>query len=200
MKLPRIDNTQEYVGLYVIDFSLCEDMAVEQCAVGYTAEEVAVLLESQRFADAKVYKIHRAAPDGTMELAGVSADRFRLESGMFFHCRDEGSGKKDYQMLLAWAGEQAPPCRAKLHRARRSDGQILVGLIYPAEYEQEIGRWLGESGFRGAGPVDAGISQVADYYQGQFTVLQRQQLWPAESLQARDRETLLAAVAQPLQR
>ncbi len=192
MKLPQTPTPEKYVGLYVIDFGT-------QCAMGYTAEEAAALLETEEYAQSKVYKIYRAYPDGRMELQAVTPQRFQLESGMFFHCRDEKSGQEEYRQLLRWAQEQAPPCRAKLQLAREADGLLLV-LIYPAEYEQEIGRWLGASGFQGGGPVDAGISQVSRYYPRNLEMVQREQLWPAESLRARDLDELRACVGMELQR
>jgi len=187
MKLPPTANAQDYVGLYVIDFN-------GQCQIGYTAEEVAILLESEEFVQAKVYKIYRARPDGTMELHGVPQDRFRLESGMFFSCRTEQVGRNDLKKLLDWSEKQTLPCRAKLELARTPDEDILLALIYPAEYEQEMGHWLSASGYHGTGAVDAGISQVERYYEGGFDVLEKQQLWPTESLRTRDREELLATL------
>ena len=199
MKLPKTERAAEYVGLYVIDFSPCQQ-GPDQCGLGYTASEVAVLLESERFAAAKVYKIHRADPDGTMELQGVSSECFGAESGMFFHCRDDRTGRDDFATLLSWAHEHTPPCRAQLQLARRQDTALLIALIYPAEYEQEMGNWLSDSGFRGNGAVDAGISQVRSYYSQHLEIVEQEQLWPAASLRNRDRQALLAAVGQPLQR
>ena len=193
MKLPATDNPQKYHGLYVIDFG-------PQCAIGYTAEEVAALLESERFADAKVYKIHRAYPDGAMELNGVSRNRFFLESGMFFHCRDERSARVDYRRLADWSGQQAPPCRTQLQLAHTGDKQWLIALIYPAEYEHEVGDWMHDSSLRTDGPIDAGISQVSRYYHSDSEILEKRQLWPREAIQQRDREQLIAAVGQTLQR
>lgn len=193
MKLPQTDDPDKYLGLYVIDFG-------DQCGMGYTAEEVATLLESERFGQVKVYKIYRAQVDGTLELHGVSRERFGLESGMFFHCRDDQSGWNDYRKLLAWGEEHAPPCRVKLELAEGQENQLLIALIYPAEYEQEIGFWLRESGFRGGGAVDAGVSQVSRYYQSGSVVLERRQLWPTVSLRAREKEELLASVGRAVQR
>jgi len=193
MKLPKVDNSDKYVGLYVVDFG-------DQCSVGYTAKEIAVLLESEKFADVHVYKIYRAQPDGKMELTGVSKERFFLESGMFFHCPDHETAKEDYNALFDWYEQQAPPCRAKLHLAQGNDERLLIALIYPAEYEQEIGNWMLDSGFIGHGPVDAGISQVTRYYQAEYKILERAQLWPQQSLRARNREELLASAGVALQR
>ena len=192
MKLPQTETPQRYVGLYVIDFG-------DQCGVGYTAGEVAVLLESERFTDVTVYKINRLATDGTMELNGVGRERFSLESGMFFHCRDERSGRGDFSTLIRWYDRQGPPCRVKLHLSRR-DNQLLLAVIYPAEYEHEIGLWLSDSGFVGCGTVDAGVSQVGRYYQGGFDILERRQLYSANSAQDRQCQELLAAVGDSFQR
>ena len=47
MKLPEIKEANKYTGLYVVDFG-------DHCGVGFTAGEIAELLESERFA--VVYK------------------------------------------------------------------------------------------------------------------------------------------------
>ena len=193
MKLPKTSNPEKYVGLYVIDFG-------DQCGLGYTAEEVSILLESEEFGSVKVYKIHRARPDGSMELAGVARGRFLLESGMFFHFADDAGARGGFKKLLSWYSKQPAPCRGKLQLARGADKQLLIALIYPAEYEQEMGSWLSDSGFRGGGAVDAGISQVSHYYQGEYEVLKKHQLWPGESLRARDREELLNCIGNVVQR
>ena len=108
MNLPRVAHPEGYRGLYVVDFGAT-------CSVGYTAEEVALLLESEAYADAKVYRICRARPDGTMELKGVPRERFMLETGLFFYSRDLASGRRDYDQLRALAGAEPMPCRARLY-------------------------------------------------------------------------------------
>ncbi len=42
MKLPEVKNSERYVGLYVVDFG-------DHSAVGFTADEVAELLDSDKF-------------------------------------------------------------------------------------------------------------------------------------------------------
>ena len=61
MKLPELKKPDKYIGLYVVDFG-------NHSGVGFTASEVAELLESEKFKDCKVYKIHNAYPDGRLEL------------------------------------------------------------------------------------------------------------------------------------
>ena len=193
MNIPKTEKPQSYVGLYAMDFG-------ETSSLGYTATEVARLLESERFAEVKVYKVHRARPDGTMELAGVSNERFQLESGMFFQGLDEASSRRDYETLLSESQKMAPPCRAKWQLAQDNKGQFICGLIYPAEYDEEMGRWLTEIGFVTKGVVEAGVSQVQRYHQQDFVVERREQLWANESILDRDLETLLDCVGLELQR
>jgi hypothetical protein len=185
MKLPQVQEATKYAGLYVVDFG-------DHSGVGFTADEVAELLDSERFADVKVYKIHRAFPDGTMELKGVRNETFSLEAGMFFYANDETTGRSDFGRLLAWAEKQAPPGRCKVHLAK-TDAGYLTALIYPAEYDEEFARWLLDGQFRTGGAVEGGTGAVQRYYDAGQQVLERQQLWPQTSRQALHGEALFEA-------
>jgi hypothetical protein len=79
--------------------------------VGYTAEEIAMLLESERYAQGKVYKIDRVSPDGQMEIRGVPRERFHLESGIFFNRQDRASALEDFNALRAIGMRVGLPCR-----------------------------------------------------------------------------------------
>ena len=192
MKLPQVQEASKYVGLYVVDFG-------DHSGVGFTAAEVAELLESEQFADVHVYNIHRASPDGTLELKGVAPQTFELEAGMLFYAGDEASGRGDYARLLAWADEQLPPGRCKVHLAT-ADGAFLTALIYPAEYDDEFSRWLLDGQYRTAGMVEGGASAVAGYYGREPKVLERTQLWPAESLESLHGEALFEAARRAIVR
>ncbi len=193
MKLPQLNNSDKYVGLYVIDFG-------GHSATGYTGIEVAALLESEKYADVKVFKITGAAPDGSLELQGITNDRFRLESGMFFHCLTEESAKADFDKLASFGSEQNPPCNVKLQLTRDSEGQDIIAMVYPAEYENEIGCWMIASGYRGNGPVDAGISQVERFYASDFSALESVQLKPASAIPARSFDELVKTTTCEIQR
>lgn len=193
MNIPKTEKPQKYVGLYAIDYG-------DSSSLGYTAGEVAKLLESERFAEAKVYKVHGARPNGTMELAGVSRERFQLESGMFFGGLNETSSLRDYETLLMKSQDRTPPCRAKWQLARNNEGQSICALIYPAEFEGEMGRWLTAIGFVTKGVVEAGVSQVARYYKQEYEIQRREQLWADDSKVDRDLETLMDCVGLELQR
>ena len=75
MKLPDVQNPSKYIGLYIIDFG-------DHTGLGFTAREVAELLESEKFKDVKAYKIYNACPDGKMELKGLRKELLQLESCM----------------------------------------------------------------------------------------------------------------------
>jgi hypothetical protein len=192
MKLPQLSEPSRYIGLYIVDFG-------DHAGVGFTAEEVAELLESEQFADAKVYRIYRAAPDGTMELKGVSRGTFQKESGMFFYADDEPTAHADYQRLVNWADKQLPPARCKLHLTQ-SDDTFVTALIYPAEYEDAFSSWLLDGQYKTAGLVQAGPSAVTQYNQCSGQIIAQTQLWPQTSIQSLHGSELYAAAKRAIVR
>ena len=186
MKLPMLENSDKYVGLYAVDFG-------DHSSVGFTAVEVAELLESEQFADVSVYKIHRANPDGSMELKGVRKDIFQLESGMFFYAADEMTARKDYHTLLDWAENTLPPSRSKVQLAKTDDQTFVTALIFPAEFNDEFSRWLLDGQYRTAGAVEGGTRMVEKYYQMDVEILERQPLYPAGSIDSLQGQALLEA-------
>jgi hypothetical protein len=186
MKLPVIGNAKRYTGLYVVDFG-------GHSAVGFTALEVAELLESEKFADIKVFRIHHARPDGTMELVGVPNATFELEAGMFFYAGDEAAARNDFKHLTDIAVTSAAPSRAKVHLARLSDNEFVTALIYPAEYDDQFSRWLLENNYMTDGAADGGTAAVQRYYDAPKDILDQRQLFAADSFEQLYGEALLAA-------
>jgi hypothetical protein len=193
MKLPELQNSGKYVGLYIFDFG-------DHVGVGFTAEEVAELLESEKYKDGKVYKIHRAYPDGKLELKGVLAETFQLESGMFFYSADSQTAARDFEQLVNLAVRSTPPCRAKVHLARYDDSKFVVALIYPAEYDDEVSSWLSDGDYKTAGAAEGGTGAVQRYYDSQPEVLDRHQLSGKSELISRTGEELLASLKLAIQR
>ena len=193
MELPKLQKPDKYVGLYIFDFG-------DHAGVGFTAEEVAELLESERFRQGKVYKIHRAHPDGRLELKGVAAETFQLEAGMFFYSQDLETARGDFKRLTDMAVSSAPPCRAKVHLAEYADDKFAVALIYPAEYDHEVSSWLLDADYRTAGAVEGGTGAVQRYYDAGTEILDRQQLFGGPELQSRTGAELLASVKLAVQR
>lgn len=193
MKLPEVENVDKYVGLYVVDFG-------DHSGLGFTVDEVAELLESEKFADVKVYKIHRASPDGQMELKGVTSQTFQLEKGMFFYAGDNDTAQGDYKRLVELAVTTSAPCRAKVHLAKYSDEKFVTAIIYPAEYDDEISQWLIDSSYKTAGSAEGGVEAVQRYYDQAPKILQRHQLFSASAIDSRSGDQLLAAVKLAVQR
>lgn len=197
MMVPAVAEPQRYRGLYMIDFG-------DWTATGYTAAEVAMLLEHEAYRSCKVYKIHRAAPDGTMELRGVAHETFALESGMFFWRSDLGAARSDYDELIALAEQTSPPGRAFVHLARSEDAENksrwVTAIVYPAELDEEFAAWLETVGYSGGDFVEGGVSAVTSYYEQKLPVKAQRQLWSAEATASRSREELLASVRRAVQR
>ncbi len=193
MKLPELEKPEKYAGLYIFDFG-------DQAGVGFTAEEVAELLESERYRDGKVYKIHRAYPDGRLEIEGVPAQTFQLESGMVFYCSTQEQARGDFKRLVSAAVAAAPPCRAKVHLARYADDKFAVALIYPAEYEEEISSWLLERAYRTVGAAEGGTGAIERYYRDAPEVLERHQLFGAGEAISRTGDELLVSLQRAVQR
>jgi len=193
MKLPKLQKPEKYVGLYIFDFG-------EHSGVGFTAEEVAELLESEKCKNGKVYKIHKAYPDGKLELKGVQAETFQLETGLFFYSHDLEASRADFKELINLAVKSAPPCRAKLHLAKYSDDKFVVALIYPAEYDDEISSWLLESEYKTSGAAEGGVEAVQKYYGQNLEILERHQLFGESKYESRTGQELLASVKLAVQR
>ncbi len=193
MKLPELEKPEKYVGLYIFDFG-------DHAGVGFTAEEVAELLESEKYKDGKVYKIHKAYPDGRLELKGVPSGTFQLEAGMFFYSSDREDSRRDFKRLVNLAVRTAPPCRAKIHLARYADDKFAVAFIYPAEYDDELSQWLLDGGYMTQGAAEGGIGAVARYYDDKPQIMERHQLFAAEAIESRTGEQLLANIKLAVQR
>jgi hypothetical protein len=193
MKLPKIEKPEKYVGLYVVDFG-------EHTGAGFTAQEVAELLESEKYRHCKVYKIHNAHPDGTLELKGVRTEIFQLEAGMFFYADDLDTAGRDYKRLVNLAVRTSPPCRAKVHLAKHSDGRFVTAIIYPAEYDEDVSSWLLDGEYRTAGAAEGGAAAVQRYYDAKAEVLERHQLFGRPSIPGRTGAELLAGLKLAVQR
>lgn len=169
MKLKKLENAEKYTGLYIVDFG-------EHTSTGFTGDEVEMLLESEKYQDVKIYKIHKAYPDGTLELCGMPNEIFNLESGMFFFSKSRFEAQRDYKALLDLAVSSPFPARAKLHLSCLQGEKYVVALIYPAECEDEISAWLLDKDFQTQGEVLGGVSEVQKYYDADPQVLERHQL------------------------
>jgi len=193
MKLPELKQPDKYIGLYVVDFG-------ENSGVGFTAEEVAEILESEKYKDCKVYKIHNAYPDGRLELKGIRNETFQLEAGMFFYEGAQLAARRDFQNLVNIAVQAAPPCRAKVHLSKYNDEKFGTAIIYPAEYDDEVSGWLLDNKYKTVGAAEGGIDAVERYYKDNPEVLERHQLFGRSSVESRTGAELLANLKIAVQR
>ena len=193
MKLPQIKNPDKYIDLYVVDFG-------DHSGVGFTADEVAGLLESEKFKDIKVYRIYNAYPDGKMELKGVPNEIFQLEAGMFFYETDEIAARGDFKRLINSAVETTPPAKAKVHLAKYSDEKFATAIIFPAEYNDQISRWLLDIDYKTAGSAEGGTEAVKRYYADSPEILERHQLFNQQQIESLTGAQLLAATKTALVR
>ena len=195
MNLPKLDNPSAYVGHYVVDFG-------SQCAVGYTAAEVAALLESERFSEVDVYRIVRASPDGGMELVGVPAARFQMEDIFLFVSRRDVEARRDFEQLCELSERETLPARAAIqlaHWSATAHERFGVAMIYPAEFEHAFSQYLLGQQYSGGEVVEAGPSVLARYRR-EATVLQRVQRWGRDDLTSRPARQVLAELDRPIQR
>lgn len=194
MNIPHLQNPQKFKGLYIVDFG-------DYSSTGFTADEVAMLLESEKFSHIKVYKIYNAYPDGRLEIKGVANETFNFESGMFFYASDLETAQNDFDRLVSSAITVAPPSRAKVQLAEYSDGnKFATAIIYPAEYNDEIGRWMIEINYKTRGLVQAGIEATTAYYENSPAILQRHQLFASSINEPRTADELFAEITKPFQR
>jgi hypothetical protein len=193
MELPELQKPEKYIGLYIFDFG-------DHAGVGFTAEEVAELLESEKYKHGKVYKIHRAYPDGKLEIKGVPAQTFQLEAGMFFYSSALETARGDFKTLVGLAVGTAPPCRAKVHLAKYSNDKFAVVFIYPAEYDDEVSLWLLDGQYKTSGAAEGGIEAVQRYYDYKPEILDRHQLFVKSESISRTGQELLAGLKLAVQR
>lgn len=197
MKLPALDAAERYRGLYVVDFG-------EWTAVGYTADEVATLFESEQFRGGKAYRIHRAWPDGRMELIGIPRERFQLESAMLFWRGAAETAAADFETIRTAAATTPPPCRAFLHLADwgvdAGAGRYVSALVFPAEYEADIGAWLSQIECAAGDIVEGGVSAATTYHAAEKRILRREQFHAPAGHASRSAADVFASVRRAVQR
>lgn len=181
------------MGLYIVDFG-------DFSSTGFTTKEVAQLVESEKYRNCKIYKIHNAYPDGKLEIKGVRKELFELESGMFFYSCDQISATKNYKNLVALAVKMAPPCQSKIELSKYEQGKYVTAYIYPAEYEDEVSQWLIQGDYKTKGPAEGGTAAVQRYYDNKVETIETHQLFSGDTNQSRTGIELIEHLKFALQR
>ncbi len=194
LKLPKLEDPQRYAGLYIFDFG-------DQVALGYTAAEIAILLDHDKFKGGKVYKIYRAYPDGRLEIKGVAGQKFLQESDMVFWFDTLASAGQAFEQLRQSADQITPPCRSKVQLSTCTGPPLrhCIAVIYPAEFEEEMGRWMLDIDFQAGFAVEAGPSVVSRYYDIS-QVRDSFQLWGTADQTSRSKQQVLETVHLAVQR
>jgi hypothetical protein len=184
-----LTNPQRYQGLYVVDFG-------DGLSVGYVAGEVAALFDSNRFPRMRAFRIHRALPDGTVSLVQVAKDHFRHgeEEALFFLQDCEPSARDDFDTLRDLADGHFP-CHARLELAEIPGREypFLTVLIYPAEYTDDVSRFLLSASYEGGQTVELGTSHLAAFRQASPRIIDRVTITPAPADIPRPLDELLAS-------
>ena len=197
MQLPTLEVPPRYRGLYVFDFG-------QWCSVGYTADEISMLLESEEYRAGKVYKILNATQEGLIELRGIPRTQFDTESGMFFYRGDLKLAREDFATLRAISETTPPPCRAFIHLVERGPDadtwRYCTALIYPTEFDDDISRWLLANAYYGGDTVEGGASHVTNFRTEQHALLDHTQLWSNQSVPSRSPAEVFGNVRMAVQR
>ena len=125
---------------------------------------------------------------------------FQLEAGMFFYSSSEEAGAADFKKLVGIAVSSTPPCNAKVHLAKYGVSRFVTAVIYPAEYDDQVSRWLLDNNYRTSGAAQGGIEAVERYYSDAPQILKRHQLFGQSSLESRSGDELLANLKVAVQR
>ena len=195
MNLPILTNPELYQGLYVFDFG-------ERVAVGYTGEEIEVLLRAPEHKDGQAYKIHHATPDGQLSLRGVSRLDTAVMEGMVFYRGSAEAARADFESLKQSAMLNPPPVPMHWRLGHDSGAGLpqCTVLVYPAEASDRVGRWLQAISFAGGDQVEAGPAKAEYFADGSAGELEHVAIAPDARYHSRPPAEVLASVDQPIQR
>jgi hypothetical protein len=195
-RLPRLTDPQRYRGLYIIDFG-------DGVSVGYLPAEVTTLVASGQFPQMRVYRIHRAMPDGTLDLVSVPMHQFRepRNETMLFLRQYEAEARIDFETLKNYAPGKFPcPARLQLAELPQDDYPFTTVLTYPAEYTDAVSQWLLDINYDGGDTVEFGPNKMTSFHQTPPEILEEATLEPTAEQVARPLKELLATRQYAIQR
>ena len=195
MDLPAIPQPHRYVGLFVFDFG-------EWTSVGYTAEEIVVLLESAEHTGGQAYRIHRVDDAGCIELAGVGSMELRGENLLLFASYACEPAERDFARLRVLAGDHPPPCalRIELVDLPGHSPPHAVALLFSRHVMGQVSDWLTTIGFQGGEVVSGGGDAVDSYREAATDPIATLHLHAQATLTSRSAAEVLRTVRNPLQR
>ena len=195
MKLPPLKDPQRYVGLFAFDFG-------EWVSVGYTAEEVAILLASEEYAGGKAFQVYRVDDHGNVELIGVTGRELEAEEIIIFARASADRAGDDFGELRRLATAQPPPCnlRLELTDLPEVDPPHLVAMLFPRHANRPVAQWLSDAGFAGGDTVMAGEHVRRLYHEAGVSPVMSTVLPAAADRRPRAPDEVLATVRELIQR
>jgi hypothetical protein len=195
MKLPPITDPQHYVGLYVYDFKT-------HVAVGYTAQEIRILRESERYRNGTAYEVYRVNEQGGFELRGALDERLVRREAICFLRHDAGKARGDFDVLRVAAEHRPVPAAVEmtLTKVYEFDPPHVTALAYPAASSTAVSGWLTAIGFEGGDRVVGGIDVHATLAAAGGLSIDSCRLRALLDYEDRSAEEVLAAVQNALQR
>ena len=152
MILPPLADPRRYVGLYVYEFQT-------HVSIGYTAREVRILRESQRYRNGTAYEVYGVSDNGGLELRGVLDERLAATEALCFLRHDAAEARGDFEALRAAARglPVAAPVELILAKAYEFEPPHVTALTFPAASSTTVSTWLGRIGFNGGDLVVGGV-------------------------------------------
>jgi len=87
-----------------------------------------------------------------------------------------------------------------VHLAKYEDDNLVVALIYPAEYDSEFSSWLLDGKYRTVGAAEGGVGAVQSYYDRRPEILEKHQLFGQSEAISRTGSELLTSLKMAVQR
>jgi len=195
MKIPPLRHPERYAGLYLLELG-------DRVCVGYTAEEVALLLASDRCRSAAAYQIHRVDDAGHVELAGVSANDVARRDVLIFAFDSPDAAREAFSRLRRLAADSPAPCPCSMELADfdEVDPPHVICLTFMQAASGHLSAWLGRIGFDAGDRVFGGPRLLAEYQAVSPSPIAQCLLATAIDHQPRGLDELLAALDQPIQR
>ncbi len=195
MKLPFVPDPQKYAGLFAFDFG-------EWVSIGYTAEEIRILLAAPEYASGQAYRIHRVDENGRFELAGVRERDLAGEDMMIFARTDADRAADDFRDLRKMAAANPPPAtiRVELVDLPDLDPPHAVCLLYPRYASAAISGWLMDGGFVGGDIALGGQEVLALHHRAGATPVASVNIAGASGYDSRTREEVLQSIREMVQR
>jgi hypothetical protein len=194
-KLPALRDPAKYAGLYIFDFG-------DHVAVGYTAEEIEILLTEAKFSQGEVYKIYRAHPDGTLDLCRVNPDSWASLTGILFYFDSEKKVFEALDELESASRIKQPPGEIEaivVTCEQNEDFPFALVLRYRSELDDAVAAWLIKIEYRAGENVEGGSSVITKVISSGKEI-GRKNFTAGNFLRSRTRQEVLADVDKPVQR